>query len=98
MPATLSGGNLRAIDYTLPVPSAQVKSAVLLAGLNASGETVVREPEPTRDHTERMLRAFGAKVEVESTDHGRVIRLAGGQALSGTRIVVPGDPSSAASP
>ena len=98
LPATLAGGALKGIEYRLPVPSAQVKSAVLLAGLNASGETMVTEPEPTRDHTERMLRAFGATVEVGDDVQGRVIRLAGGQALRGTRIVIPGDPSSAAFP
>ena len=64
LPLTLQGGGLTAITYRLPEPSAQVKSAVLLAGLNAAGVTEVIEPEATRDHTERMLRAFGAEVEV----------------------------------
>ncbi|MFM1959157.1 MAG: 3-phosphoshikimate 1-carboxyvinyltransferase [Pseudomonadota bacterium] len=98
LPLTVRGGSLSGITYRLPEPSAQVKSAVLLAGLNARGDTVVIEPEPTRDHTERMLRGFGARVEVEDLPDGRRITLAGGQALSGTHIRVPGDPSSAAFP
>jgi 3-phosphoshikimate 1-carboxyvinyltransferase len=98
LPLTLQGGALTAIAYRLPEPSAQVKSAVLLAGLNAAGVTEVIEPEPTRDHTERMLRAFGARVDVEDAADGRHIRLAGGQALRGAAIRVPGDPSSAAFP
>jgi 3-phosphoshikimate 1-carboxyvinyltransferase len=75
-----------------------VKSAILLAGLNAAGETAVIEPVASRDHTERMLRAFGARVAVEDTAEGRVIRLAGGQPLTGCAVRVPGDPSSAAFP
>ncbi|HYD44396.1 MAG TPA: 3-phosphoshikimate 1-carboxyvinyltransferase, partial [Phenylobacterium sp.] len=98
LPLTLQGGNLTAIRYVLPMASAQVKSAVLLAGLGAPGVTEVIEPEATRDHTERMLRAFGAVVEVEDAADGRHIRLAGGQALRGTRVRVAGDPSSAAFP
>ena len=98
LPLTVRGGGLSAIAYRLPEPSAQVKSAVLLAGLNARGDTVVIEPEPTRDHTERMLRGFGARVEVEDLADGRRITLPGGQSLSATRIRVPGDPSSAAFP
>ena len=98
LPLTLSGGALTAIAYRLPQPSAQVKSAVLLAGLNADGETVIIEPEATRDHTERMLRAFGAQVTVTDEPDGRTIRLFGGQALAGAKIDVPGDPSSAAFP
>ncbi len=86
------------VEYTLPVPSAQVKSAVLLAGLNAPGETIVIEPEPCRDHTERMLKAFGADIAEEVTDKGRVIRLAGQKELTPVDIEVPGDPSSAAFP
>ena len=96
LPISLQGGALNAIDYVLPVPSAQVKSAVLLAGLNAAGETRVIEPEPTRDHTERMLRAFGARVDVSDEARGRVIRLRGGQTLSAAAVDVAGDPSSAA--
>ena len=87
-----------AIRYTLPMPSAQVKSAVLLAGLNAPGETVVIEPEATRDHTERMLRGFGADVRVEESDEGRVITLQGYPELKPQVIAVPRDPSSAAFP
>ena len=83
---------LRAIDYTLPVPSAQVKSAVLLAALSAAGRTQVTEPVPTRDHTERMLGAFG----VELLREGPTIAMEGGQALRGAEICVPGDFSSAA--
>jgi len=84
--------HLTGIDYVLPMASAQVKSAILLAGLYADGETAVTEPAPTRDHTERMLRGFGAQVHVE----GRRVRLAGGQGLHGARVDVPGDISSAA--
>jgi 3-phosphoshikimate 1-carboxyvinyltransferase len=98
LPLTLKGGNLSGISYRLPEPSAQVKSAVLLAGLNAAGLTEVIEPEATRDHTERMLRAFGAAVDVEDAADGRHIRLVGGQPLVGAAIRVPGDPSSAAFP
>jgi 3-phosphoshikimate 1-carboxyvinyltransferase len=98
LPLTLQGGDLAGIAYALPEPSAQVKSAVLLAGLNARGETSVIETEPSRDHTERMLRAFGAAVEVADEAGRRTIRLAPGQALKGARIRVPGDPSSAAFP
>jgi 3-phosphoshikimate 1-carboxyvinyltransferase len=83
---------LTGIEYPLPMASAQVKSAILLAGLYAEGHTAVTEPAPTRDHTERMLRGFG--VHVETT--GPRVRLAGGQPLAGTRIQVPGDISSAA--
>jgi 3-phosphoshikimate 1-carboxyvinyltransferase len=98
LPLALKGGALKTIAYRLPEPSAQVKSAVLLAGLNGAGMTEVVEPEATRDHTERMLRAFGAEVDVEDRADGRHIRLAGGQALTGCAIRVPGDPSSAAFP
>ncbi len=98
LPLTLRGGGLRRIAYRLPEPSAQVKSAVLLAGLQAAGGAEVIEPEATRDHTERMLRAFGATVDVEDQADGRHIRLAGGQRLTAAPIRVPGDPSSAAFP
>jgi len=98
LPLALKGGDLSGICYRLPEPSAQVKSAVLLAGLNAAGVTEVIEPEATRDHTERMLRAFGAVVDARDAADGRHIRLAGGQVLTGTAIRVPGDPSSAAFP
>ena len=98
LPLTLQGGGLKGLTYQLPMASAQVKSAVLLAGLHAEGGVTVREPEPTRDHTERMLRAFGAVVEVSDEAGLRTIRLGGGQPLTGTVIDVPGDPSSAAFP
>ena len=84
------------IAYTLPVASAQVKSAVLLAGLNTPGITRVIEPVPTRDHSERMLAGFGAELTVEETPEGRVISLRGEAELHPQHIVVPGDPSSAA--
>ncbi len=86
------------VRYTVPMPSAQVKSAVLLAGLNVPGDTVVIEKEATRDHTERMLAGFGADISVEETDEGRVITLKGQPELTGQTIVVPRDPSSAAFP
>lgn len=98
LPAILTGGRLTAIDHVQTVASAQVKSAILLAGLNAEGVTSVTEPEKSRDHTERMLRAFGAEVDVREDGEGWVIRLAGGQRLTGTSVAVPGDPSSAAFP
>ena len=87
------------LHYELPVASAQVKSAILLAGLNTPGKTVVIEKEATRDHTERMLRGFGATVEVEvRADGGRVITLEGQPELTGQAVKVPADPSSAAFP
>jgi len=86
------------VNYTVPVPSAQVKSAVLLAGLNAPGQTVVIEKEATRDHTERMLAGFGATVTTEETNEGRVITLTGQPELKPQVIAVPRDPSSAAFP
>src|SRR5713226_4510994 len=92
-PLKIRGGQaLLGIDYALPVPSAQVKSAILLAGLYAKGTTTVTEPLPTRDHTERMLRAFGYPVESE----GSRIRLVGGKTLRACSIPVPADVSSAA--
>ena len=99
MPLTLVGASdPLPISYTLPVPSAQVKSAVLLAGLNAPGETSVIEPLATRDHTERMLRHFGATVVTTVRGAGRDIRLKGEVELKAADLVVPGDPSSAAFP
>jgi 3-phosphoshikimate 1-carboxyvinyltransferase len=86
------------LDYTLPVASAQVKSACLLAGLCAPGVTRVVEREPTRDHTENMLRHFGAEVSVTDTPDGREIRLVGQPELVAAPVRVPGDPSSAAFP
>ena len=86
------------IAYTLPVASAQVKSAVLLAGLNTPGITTVIEPEPTRDHTELMLQGFGVAVEVTQTPAGRAVSIQGQPEIAGRKIVVPADPSSAAFP
>jgi len=91
-PLTIRGGNVRAIDYTLPVASAQVKSCVLLAGLYAEGQTIVREPMRTRDHTEIALQEFGAEIE---RSRG-AITLTGRPQLRGRDLVVPGDLSSAA--
>lgn len=100
LPLTIKGPDrVVPIEYELPVPSAQVKSAVLLAGLNAPGVVTVIEPWPTRDHTERMLAAFGASVEIETSDNGtRTIRLDGQPKLRAQKISVPGDPSSASFP
>jgi 3-phosphoshikimate 1-carboxyvinyltransferase len=92
-PLDVQGGALVGIDYTLPVASAQVKSAVLIAGLWASGETIVREPGPTRDHTERMLAALGAPLDRPAVG---VARVRAATRLSTSAFVVPGDPSSAA--
>lgn len=99
LPMTLVGAqDAVGVEYTVPMPSAQVKSAVLLAGLNARGETRVTEREATRDHTERMLAGFGADIAVEVTDKGRVITLQGQPELRPQTITVPRDPSSAAFP
>ena len=90
---------LQPIDYSLPVASAQVKSAILLAGLNTPGKTIVREPTPTRDHTERMLKQFGSEISIETDGESQnIITLKGESELTGQDIVVPGDPSSAAFP
>ncbi|MFT4959030.1 MAG: 3-phosphoshikimate 1-carboxyvinyltransferase [Paracoccaceae bacterium] len=86
------------VNYVVPVPSAQVKSAVLFAGLNTPGKTVVIEKEATRDHTERMLAGFGAEITTEETNEGRVITLTGQPELKPQTIAVPRDPSSAAFP
>ena len=95
-PLQIAGGlNLRGIDYEMPVASAQVKSAVLLAGLYAAGETTVTEPAVTRDHTERMLRAMGGNVRTEALGQGNRVTLSGRQALGGCAIDVPADLSSA---
>ena len=92
MPLSVRGGNLAPVEYQSPVASAQVKSAVLLAGLFADGVTAVTEPEKSRDHTERMLAAFGAEVEV----NGNKVRVQGKPTLLGRPVRVPGDISSAA--
>ena len=86
------------VKYDVPVPSAQVKSALLLAALNAPGETIITEKETTRDHTERMLSSFGADISVENTSNRRSIKLCGHSELNGQNICVPSDPSSAAFP
>ena len=91
-PLAVQGKELKAIDYAMPVASAQVKSAVLLAGLRANGTTVVRELETSRDHTERMLTHFGVNIQEQE----RVIQIEGGQTLQPAHVVVPGDISSAA--
>ena len=98
LPISVRGGDLSAIAYAPPEPSAQVKSAVLLAALNARGETALTEAVPTRDHTERMLQGFGVELTTKETAQGRCVRIAGGQRLAGRHIDVPGDPSSAAFP
>ncbi|MCK8483557.1 3-phosphoshikimate 1-carboxyvinyltransferase [Aliiroseovarius sp. S2029] len=99
LPMTIVGAREPvAVRYTTPMASAQVKSAVLLAGLNVPGKTVVIEKEATRDHTERMLTGFGAEISVEQTEEGRVITLTGQPELQPQTIVVPRDPSSAAFP
>ena len=99
LPMTIVGAaNPVPVRYALPVASAQVKSAVLLAGLNAPGETVVIEKEPTRDHSERMLIGFGADLNVEKTGEGHVITLKGRPELRPQSVAVPRDPSSAAFP
>ena len=99
LPMTLVGApNPVPVRYATPVPSAQVKSAVLLAGLNAPGETVVIEREATRDHSERMLAGFGAEIVTRDTPEGREITLVGRPELAPQTIAVPRDPSSAAFP
>jgi len=96
LPLMLKGINPAVpITYTLPVASAQVKSAVLLAGLNTPGITRVIEPVPTRDHSERMLKGFGAELTVEDSPEGKIISIRGEAELKPQHIVVPGDPSSA---
>ncbi|MGX4766367.1 3-phosphoshikimate 1-carboxyvinyltransferase [Bacillus mojavensis] len=91
-PLSVSGGTLKGIDYVSPVASAQIKSAVLLAGLQAEGTTTVTEPHKSRDHTERMLSAFGVKLAEDKTS----VSIKGGQQLTAADIFVPGDISSAA--
>ena len=99
LPLIIHGAaHAKPITYTLPVASAQVKSAVLLAGLNTKGITTVIEPVATRDHTEKMLQGFGAKLSVEMIDGVRHISIEGGHELQAQNLNVPGDPSSAAFP
>jgi 3-phosphoshikimate 1-carboxyvinyltransferase len=92
LPATIEGGSLQGIRYEMPVPSAQVKSALLIAGLSASGATTVVDRVPTRDHTEIMLAAMGADI----TRDGNTVTVRGGVPLEGVHVTVPGDFSSAA--
>lgn len=97
LPLTMRGSaDLVPIEYVLPVPSAQVKSAILIAGLMAPGETTVVEKEATRDHTERMLRYFGADVQTVEKDGTTRITVKGPAEMTGREVTVPGDPSSAA--
>jgi 3-phosphoshikimate 1-carboxyvinyltransferase len=98
LPVTLRGGRLRGIHFINTKASAQVKSAILLAGLRAEGEVEVIEPAPSRDHTENMLRAFGCEVAVSEAAEWRRIRLGGQRGLTACDVEVPGDPSSAAFP
>ena len=91
-PLTVAGGALNGIEYTLPMASAQVKSAILLAGLHAKGDTTVIEPVATRDHTERMLAAFGVPMRLS----GLKAPVRGGSVLRAPKVRIPGDPSSAA--
>ena len=99
LPATLtSDGELSPLDYTPPHASAQVKSAILLAGLNTTGTTTVNEPTLSRDHTENMLKAFGAEVTVKTQGLGQKVSVQGPVTLKATNVNVPGDPSSAAFP
>jgi 3-phosphoshikimate 1-carboxyvinyltransferase len=94
-PIGLRGGHLRGIDYAMPVASAQVKSAVVLAGLGADGRTTVREPVPTRDHTERLLAAMGGHVTTDASGTEQMVVIEPGS-LAGVDVTVPGDVSSAA--
>ncbi|HJP69272.1 MAG TPA: 3-phosphoshikimate 1-carboxyvinyltransferase [Sphingomicrobium sp.] len=94
LPVAITGGDLRGISFVNEKASAQVKSAILFAGLHAAGEIEVIEPRPSRDHSENMLRAFGCEIEAD----GGVIRLGPRRELTGTSVSIPGDPSSAAFP
>lgn len=92
LPVSITGARLKGITYKTPIASAQLKSALLLAGLYAEGETIIEEPEKSRDHTERMLKFFGADIETK----GNIVRIKKTKALKGSHIKVPGDISSAA--
>ncbi|WP_114954814.1 3-phosphoshikimate 1-carboxyvinyltransferase [Sphingosinicella terrae] len=98
LPVTVEGGGLRGLRFVNEKASAQVKSAILLAGLHADGAVEVIEPKPSRDHSEIMLRAFGADVEIEEKEEGRIALLGPQRRLRATDIAVPADPSSAAFP
>jgi 3-phosphoshikimate 1-carboxyvinyltransferase len=91
-PISIRGGGLKPVNYHLPVASAQVKSALILAGLQAEGQSIIIEPEETRDHTERMIKKFGGEIHKDNQN----IMVKGGQKLTATSIHVPGDISSAA--
>ncbi len=95
-PLRIAGGALKAIDYKMPVASAQVKSCLLFAGLFAEGETRIEEPLRTRDHGELALRAFGVQLDRKNAGQGSEVRLRGGQRLRGIEARIPGDLSSAA--
>ena len=98
LPLEMRGSSgLLPIRYELPVASAQVKSAIMFAALHAPGVTTIIEPKPTRDHSERMMRYFGAAIEVQPWGPaGRMITVQGDAELQGCNVIVPGDPSSAA--
>lgn len=98
LPVHLRGGKLGGIRFRNEKASAQVKSAILLAGLRSDARVEVLEPTPSRDHSENMLRAFGCDVEVEESPDGRLVRLGGRRSLTATTLEIPGDPSSAAFP
>ena len=91
-PLEINGGNLKGVEYSMPIASAQVKSAILLAGLQADGVTIVEEPQNSRNHTELMIKGFGGEVAVD----GRYVSIQGGQTLHGKDVRIPGDISSAA--
>ncbi|MDQ0158483.1 3-phosphoshikimate 1-carboxyvinyltransferase [Alkalibacillus salilacus] len=92
LPFIIQGSELKSISYELPLPSAQVKSAILLAGMSTYGKTIVREPIKTRDHTEKMVKAFGGTIDEDHT----LRSVEGKQFLKGAHLTIPGDPSSAA--
>ncbi len=96
LPLRIRGGSLKAIDYAMPVASAQVKTCLLFAGLFADGETQIEEPLRTRDHGEVALRTFGARVDRKMAGAGNEVRIRGGQRLRGVETRIPGDLSSAA--
>lgn len=98
LPIKIRGGRLQGLSYKSPVPSAQVKSAILLAGLSTSEPVEIFEPVPTRDHSERLLRHFGCEVEMLDRRRGRLVRLGQDRTLVGRHVVIPGDPSAAAFP
>ncbi|MEM9988392.1 MAG: 3-phosphoshikimate 1-carboxyvinyltransferase, partial [Pseudomonadota bacterium] len=98
LPVTMKDADLKAIHYTLPKPSAQIKSAIMLAALGAEGTTVIDEPIPSRDHTERMLPAFGVPLDIDESGNCRRLSVKGPVTLTATSLSVPADPSSAAFP